>query len=333
MGELVNAVNHQVILVNVDDEAVEKLRTMSVKDIDNYGADIQQTMTDTSKSILNKTNMLDLGNTKDELNELYDISNKHKRLMVPIIGKPLRKLRDLTRNYAKIQDRLDGISDAIESQKSRIDEYVGYMEEQIDNLEFILGDLRVCEANLDTYVRELDGEQNTDQTRVQIVATRLRNINTTRVIAEQAQAEAMMILAEQRESRRQLDEVIKNAIPALQIQAVNSVGIRVNKETSEIIGKAREITSNIVIQNATEVRNMAEELQKNRTKSIVDDDKLMEAQHILEEALKSVTEASKLEAGSNLRMIRDLQEKTKSNQESLGMLKNKLGESNKVASL
>ena len=136
-----------------------------------------------------------------------------------------------------------------------------------------------------------------------------------------------MIIGEQREAKTQLEQVIRNALPAIQIQAVNSVGIRVNKETQDIIAKTREITGQIIVQNATDVKNMAVELQKNRTKSIVDDEKLIKAQEILNEALEVVTKASELEAETNVRLVKSLSEKATNNKEFIDRLSSKLGNS------
>lgn len=313
--------------------AKKDIRNMSIDEIDNYGSDIQEKMKNTSNNILAKTDMVSTGNIKQELNEMYDISTKHKRLMVPIIGKPLQKIRNLTTNYTKIQSRLDSIESNMTAQKDRIDEYIGYMTEQTDSLDGIVENLRDCEQSLNIYAEELSNEEVVDNTRVQAVASRLRNINATRIMAEQAHAEALMIMAEQREAKRQLDSVIRNAIPAIQMQVVNTVGIRVNKETQEIISRTRDIMGNIVVQNATEVKNMAEQLQSNRTKSMVDDDKLLEAQRILEDTLKFVTEAADLEAKNNLRIVTELQDKAQSNAEYIDALKNKIGDCNKISSI
>lgn len=312
---------------------INNMRNMSIDEIDNYGSDIQEKMKDTSNNILAKTDMVSTGSIKQELNEMYDISTKHKKLMVPIIGKPLQKIRSLTTNYTKIQNRLDSIELNMSAQKDRIDEYIGYMIEQTESLDSIVSRLRTCEKNLTEYSQELESETVVDNARIQAVASRLRSINATRIMAEQAHAEALMIMTEQREAKRQLDSVIRNAIPALQMQVVNTVGIRVNKETQEIISKTRDIMGNIVVQNATEVKNMAEQLQSNRTKSMIDDDKLLEAQRILEDTLKFVTEASKLEAKNNMRIVTELQDKAQSNAEYIDMLKNKIGDSNKIASI
>lgn len=311
---------------------MKDIRKMTIDEIDNYGSEIQENIKDVSSTILDKTNMISMGSIKESLNEMYDISKKHKKLELPILGKPIQKIRSLTSNYSKIQGRIDEISNAMTSQKERIDEHIGYMSEQVNNLEYIMTNLRTCEDELMGYATELDSETVIDKAKSQAVASRLRNINATRVLAEQAQAEALMIMAEQREAKRQLDSVIKNAIPAIQMQAVNSVGIRVNKETQEIIGKARDIMGTIVVQNATEVRNMAEELQNNRTKSIIDDDKLKKAQEILENALKYVVEASELEAKSNIRMVNELKTKTQNNKKSIEILKAKVGKTDNSAS-
>lgn len=304
-------------------EHVKKLSKMSLSEIDAYGSDIQQVMSNTSTNLLNKTNMVELGDAQDSLDKLSEVAKKQKK-MLPILQTPLRKIKKLQGNFTKIQTKIDEISVSLESQKQKLDDHVSYMEEQVNNLGGVIEDLRVCEDSLSEYVNEVKDDD--DQTRYQVVSNRLRMINGTRIIAEQAQAEALMIIGEQREAKAQLEQVIRNALPAIQIQAVNSVGIRVNKETQDIINKTREITGQIIVQNATDVRNMAVELQNNRTKSIVDDEKLMKAQDILNEALNTVMKAAEIEAETNNKMVRNLAEKAADNQRCIDMLTAKLSE-------
>ena len=315
--EIVASENNIVV-----EENINKLKNMSISDIDTYGADIQQVMSETSTNLLNKANLVDLGDTHDSLDKLSEVVKKQKK-MLPILQTPLRKIKKLQGNFVKVQSRIDEIGNALESQQSKLDEYIIYMEEQTSNLDKVLSDLRVCEQSLQEYAQTL--EDDTDKVRYQAVSSRLRMINGTRIIAEQAQAEAMMIIGEQREAKVQLEQVIRNALPAIQIQAVNSVGIRVNKETQDIIAKTREITGQIIVQNATDVKNMAEELQKNRTKSIVDDEKLIKAQEILTEALEVVSKASAVEAETNMRLVESLSDKAKDNKRFIDELSSKLG--------
>ena len=322
MQDLVKYDNNDVVVV---EENIEKLKTMSVSEIDNYGADIQRSMTDSSSNILDKAKMIELGSLSEELDELSDIAKKHKKLL-PILQTPLSKLRRYQNRFVKVQSRIDQIEESLENQKQKIEVHVAYMEEQICNLKTIVRDLRVCEDTLLKYSEEI--KSDTDQVRFQAVSGRLRTINNTRIIAEQAQAEALMIVCEQREAKAQLEEVIKNALPAIQIQAVNSVGIRVNKETQDIISKTRDITSNIIVQNATEVKNMAIELQKNKTKSIVDDEKLAKAQSILTEAMQVIAKASEVEAETNVRLTKSLREKAKDNQKYIDILSDRISNSN-----
>ena len=315
--EIVASENNIII-----EENINKLKNMSVSDIDTYGADIQQVMSETSTNLLNKANLVDLGDTHDSLDKLSEVVKKQKK-MLPVLQTPLRKIKKFQGNFVKVQSRIDEIGNALESQQSKLDEYIIYMEEQTSNLDKVLSDLRVCEQSLQEYAQTL--EDDTDKVRYQAVSSRLRMINGTRIIAEQAQAEAMMIIGEQREAKVQLEQVIRNALPAIQIQAVNSVGIRVNKETQDIIAKTREITGQIIVQNATDVKNMAEELQKNRTKSIVDDEKLIKAQEILTEALEVVSKASAVEAETNMRLVESLSDKAKDNKRFIDELSSKLG--------
>lgn len=322
MKELIKYDNNDVAVV---EENLEKLKEMSISEIDAYGSDIQRSMTDSSSNILEKAKMIELGTLSEELDELSDITKKHKKLL-PILQTPLSKLRRYKNRFIKVQSRIDQIEESLENQKQKIEVHTAYMEEQIGSLKTIIRDLRICEDTLLKYSEEI--ESDTDQIRFQAVSSRLRTINNTRIIAEQAQAEALMILCEQREAKIQLEEVIKNALPAIQIQAVNSVGIRVNKETQDIISKTRDITSNIIVQNATEVKNMAIELQKNRTKSIVDDEKLAKAQSILTEAMQVIAKASEVEAETNVRLTKSLREKAKDNTRYIEMLSDRVDNSN-----
>lgn len=309
------------ITVETINEHKDKLRKMSIDEIDTYGSDIQQVMSDASNELLNKANMVELGDTRDSLDKLSEVAKKQKK-MLPILQTPLRKLKRFQGNFIKIQSKIDEIEDALTKQKTRIDEHVDYMEKQIKNLGGVVSNLQICENSLSEYAKELEDEP--DQGRLQAVTSRLRMLNSTRIIAEQAQAEALMIVGEQREAKAQLEQVIRNALPAIQIQAVNSVGIRVNKETQDIIAKTREITGQIIVQNATDVRDMANELQANRTKSIVDDDKLIKAQEILTEALEHVMKAAETETETNKRLIKSLSEKAADNQKYINMLSDKI---------
>ena len=303
------------------DITLKSIDSMNISEIEAYGADIQQVMLDTSSNLLSRANMVELGDTRDSLDKLSEVAKKQKNLL-PILKTPLRKWKRIQGNFTKIQTRIDEIGNALDIQKKRLDEHVLYMEEQSINLTNVINGLRDCENNLSNYLEVND--KVSDSVKYQAVSSRLRMINSNRIIAEQTQAEALMIIAEQREAKSQLEQVIKNAIPAIQIQAVNSVGIRVNKETQDIINKTREITGQIILQNATDVRDMAIELQKNRTKSIVDDEKLEKAQDILNEALEFVVKAAENETDTNIRLVKSLSEKAADNQKYINILSERM---------
>lgn len=173
--------------------------------------------------------------------------------------------------------------------------------------------LKECEDNLIVYIEELQGENNPDQIRLQAAANRLKLITGTRVNAEQAQIEGLMIIKANQESKYQLEQVIRNVMPILKMQAVNAVGIKANKESIEIADKTRKITGELIERNATDVKNMVDKLQANRTSSVVDEEKLAKAQQILIDALESVAKASEKEAETNLKVARNLRETSMSN--------------------
>lgn len=289
-----------------------KLRSMSLKELENYGVSIQDSIGEKSSEILRKAHMSDLGNTQESLDELQDIVTKQRKLL-PTSVSPLRAIRRFAGKYEKVERRIDQINEAIEAQRNKLDEYVTYMMEQNENMGRAVISLKECEDNLIVYIEELQGENNPDQIRLQAAANRLKLITGTRVNAEQAQIEGLMIIKANQESKYQLEQVTRNVMPILKMQAVNAVGIKANKESIEIADKTRKITGELIERNATDVKNMVDKLQANRTSSVVDEEKLAKAQQILIEALESVAKASEKEAETNLKVARNLRETSMSN--------------------
>lgn len=289
-----------------------KLRQMSLRELENYGVSIQDNIDEKSSEILRKAHMSDLGNTQESLDELQEIVTKQKK-MLPTSVSPLRAIRRFAGRYEKVERRIDQISEAIETQRNKLDEYVTYMIEQNENMGRAVGALKECEDNLMAYVDELQSENITDQVRLQAATNRLKLITGTRVNAEQAQIEGLIIIKANQESKYQLEQVTRNVMPILKMQAVNAVGIKANKESIEIAEKTRKITGDLIERNATDVKNMVDKLQANRTSSVVDEDKLEKAQQILFEALESVAKASEKEAETNLKIAKNLRDKSKNN--------------------
>ena len=289
-----------------------KLRGMSLKELENYGVSIQDSIGEKSSEILRKAHMSDLGTTQESLDELQDIVTKQRKLL-PTSVSPLRAIRRFAGKYEKVERRIEQINEAIEAQRNKLDEYVTYMMEQNENMGRAVISLKECEDNLIVYIEELQGENNPDQIRLQAAANRLKLITGTRVNAEQAQIEGLMIIKANQESKYQLEQVTRNVMPILKMQAVNAVGIKANKESIEIADKTRKITGELIERNATDVKNMVDKLQANRTSSIVDEEKLAKAQQILIEALESVAKASEKEAETNLKVARNLRETSTSN--------------------
>lgn len=298
--------------------SVDKLRTMSLQDIDNYGASIQDMIGEKSSEILQKTNLSEINSTKESLDELQAIVDKQnkgaKKAFLPIV-------RRFTGGYVKVEKRIDSINDALIEQKNKLDKYVTYMVEQSDSIKKAVETLRQYEDTLQTYADELDVEGDTDQIRLQAVANRLKLITGTRVNAEQALIESLMIIKANQESKYQLCQVVQNVMPVLKMQAVNAIGIKANQESIEIAEKTRKITGDLIEKNAVEVKDMVTKLQTNRTSNIIDSDKLNNAQQILIDAIESVAKASEQEAKANLDVVVSLRENAKINEKYINALK------------
>ena len=307
-----NTTNEIVESTEISVIDTSKLREMSLRELENYGVSIQDNIDEKSSEILRKAHMSDLGNTQESLDELQEIVTKQRK-MLPTSVSPLRAIRRFAGRYEKVERRIDQINEAIETQRNKLDEYVTYMIEQNENMGVAVKALKECEDNLMAYVDELQDENSTDTVRLQAATNRLKLITGTRVNAEQAQIEGLIIIKANKESKYQLEQVTRNVIPILKMQAVNAVGIKANKESIEIAEKTRKITGDLIERNATDVKNMVDKLQANRTSSVVDEEKLEKAQQILLEALESVAKASEKEAETNLKVAKNLRNKAQNN--------------------
>jgi uncharacterized protein YaaN involved in tellurite resistance len=303
---------------------LDSLRKLSVSEIDNYGGSIQERISTNSDNILEKVQINELGNSQDgirrSLEDLQDISTKQNKNL-PILGNAIKKFKTFSGGYDKIQTRIDEITSTLEKQQEKISTYIDYMLEQNDSLDSSVKDLKVKEDSLYTYANELKDGNDSDQIRLQAVSNRLHLLTGTRVNAEQAQIETLMIVKQQQESKYQLQKVVQNVVPILKMQAVNAVGNRVNKETLELMKKTREVTGKIIEKNAQEIKNMAVALQDNQTKGAIDDAKLINAQRTLTEALDQVTKASQIEAEMNLKITEDLRKQAIQNRGFIDSLK------------
>ena len=304
---------------------ITELRTMSNTEIEHYGSNIQQSITDKSNELLRKATVNETGSTKESLDALKNIVDKRTRNM-PTALAPLYKLRNFVTGYQKVEKRIDDINEALIEQQNKLNNYIGYMEEQSDNIGKAIVGLSEHENKLQAYVEELKNDKdNTDQSRLQVVANRLKIISGTRVTAEQAQVSSLMIIAANRESKHQLEEVTANVMPILKMQTVNAIGIKANKESIEIANKTRKITGELIEKNAKDVKEMTEQLQKNRTSSIIDEDKLIKAQEILKEAMECVVKASEKEAEANLRIVENIKNSAVNNQNFIEQLSKEKG--------
>ena len=87
----------------------------------------------------------------------------------------------------------------------------------------------------------------------------------------------------------------------------------------------RKITGELIEKNAKDVKEMTEQLQKNRTSSIIDEDKLIKAQEILKEAMECVVKASEKEAEANLRIVENIKNSAVTNQNFIEQLSKEKG--------
>lgn len=301
------------VSVKVTKSELKNIDKLSIKELESFGTNIQSEIDNNCTTLLNSVRVSDLGDTGDKLDELQSIANKQKQIMLP---GPLKKfsLTKITNKYIKAQDKIDNITTSIEKQRDHLTVVIDGMIEQATNLSNATSELKNCEAQLNAYVDYLQEKQDPDQIRLQVAANRLKLITSSRVNAEQANLQALMIIKSNQESQYQLNEVIQNVVPILKMQAINSIGIQANKDAVSIANKTKKITGELIVKNANDIKDLANELEKNRNSSPIDEQKLQEAQDILTSAIQTVNKASLLEAENNIKVSKKLAESAAMNQ-------------------
>lgn len=301
-------------VMNVDD--MEKL---SLKELEQYGTNIQSEIDTNCTNLLNSVTASQLGDTGEKLDELQLVANKQKKMLLP---GPLRKftLTNITNKYTKAQDKIDNITTSIVQQRDHLNVIIEEMINQTTNLKNAASKLKAVENELTEYTTYLKDKDDADQIRLQIASNRLKLITSSRVNAEQANIQALMIIASNQESQYQLNEVIQNVVPILKMQAINSIGIKANKDAIEIANKTKKITGELIVKNANDIKDLANELENNRNSSPIDEMKLQQAQTILSSAIESITKASAMEIDNNLKISKQLSETAQNNQKYIEIL-------------
>ena len=288
----------------------EELRKMSLSSIEEYGSDIQLTISDQMDKMLHDTRCINLEQTGKVLSDLsVESNNITKKLSVVDKLPSMLKVSKWLARYDSIEHRIETLEQGIVEEKARLSTTLNGMYESLQFMREELQALEKCEAELQEMVDFYQtGDNDDDGLKLQAAVNRLKLITTTIAVVKQECAKTVLIIKENKEVTAQLSEAVDNLIPILKITMLNVIGAKTNEEAIKLKKGLAKVANQSIIANAKQIEKTADDLIEGRTKPLIEVKTIQEANAILQSAITKVKDSATVEVQTNLDAIKQLQE-------------------------
>ena len=288
----------------------EELRKMSLTSIEEYGANIQLTISDQMDKMLHDTRCINLEQTGKVLSDLsVESNNITKKLSVVDKLPSMLKVSKWLARYDSIEHRIETLEQGIVEEKARLSSTLNGMYESLQFMREELQALEKCEAELQEMVEFYKTKDSDDDgLKLQAAVNRLKLITTTIAVVKQECAKTVLIIKENKEVTAQLSEAVDNLIPILKITMLNVIGAKTNEEAIKLKKGLAKVANQSIIANAKQIEKTADDLIEGRTKPLIEVKTIQEANAILQSAITKVKDSATVEVQTNLDAINQLQE-------------------------
>lgn len=281
------------------------LANMTIEEIDNYGRDIQTNISEQMDTILSNTKLIDANATGKKAGQLSLVTDKSTRSLQ--MAAPLIKINKMLGRYDSAERQIDSINTAIMSNKENLDSVLYALYDSKASLDSNIEQLSNYADNLESYLSDLQSEAIPDGLRIQAVANRLKVITTLKVTTGQIRDSTSLLISENKEISRQLEDVIAQVTPMFKMMLVNTLAIKVQNRSLNLQKITKTLLNNSIIESAKEIQIAADQAIENRNTSIVNPESIEEANRILQATVKKVVESSMNETEINLEVVKRLQ--------------------------
>lgn len=291
---------------------LERKETLSVQDIESYGADIQSDISSSITEMMKQAKLIDLDSVGNQLQELSDVADQavkgSKLSNLPIFSSAKRWLR----RYESVESRLASISKSVTDEQEKLEGVLSALMESKDYLRGKSVELGDCAMELQEYIDWLkeNTESDEDGLKMQAAVNRLKIITTTKAVVEQEIVKSVLVIKENKEIQQQLTETATNLIPMFNTMMMNTLASKANTEAIKIRKAMIKTANHLVVENARQIEKNADELVAGRTDSIVDPKSIQEANQILQKTVRKVIESSKVETTQNLALVESLKKQS-----------------------
>lgn len=297
-------------LVNADkmhkEENIKELDALTIKDIEAYGTDIQVSINETMSGILKQSRVIDMGQAGERLKELAEVSKSSKKTLA--LKGPLATLSRITGKYEKLESQMDQLEKNVDDTVNKLQLTLYNLEMNNEALTNYVTTLKEKEEALSIYASVLEERRDPDQARLQVTVRRLKDITTTRMMAEQNRIASAMNLQENKEATRQIADIKMNIIPIIKMQLINKVSSKIVSEAMEVKKSIYGYTNELMQMSAEDLDKTAEDLIEARTTSAYDIANFDKACGMMIKTIEKVAQSANTETQKNKEIIRRMQE-------------------------
>lgn len=287
------------------------IENLTLTDIEEYGSDIQLSISDQMSKMLKDTKCISLDKTGKCLSDLSVESNSITKKLVGVEKLPsFLKVSKWLSKYDNIENRINVLEDGIMQEKQRLNTVLNGM---YDNLQFMkeqLTKIEDCELQLKKIVDYYENADS-DELKVQAAVNRLKIITTTKAVVKQECAKTVLIIKENKEVTSQLSEAIDNLVPILKVSMLNVLGAKTNEEALKLKKSIAKLANDTIIENARQIERTAEQLIDGRQAGLIEVKTIQDANNILQSALIKVQKSALTEIDTNKDAIKQLESSIK----------------------
>ena len=276
---------------------------------------MQLDISESMSQLLKDTKCIDLGQTGNYLAELSTTSNNITKKLEPRgMFKPFVRARSWLAKFDNIESSIDSLDKNIQKEQDKLNTVLNGLYQSKEVLANKLNDLARVENELSEYVSFLKDNmsEEDDGLKLQAAVHRLKVITTTIAVTKQEISKTVLVIQENKEITNQLMEASENLIPMFKIMMMNVLATKANSEAVQLKKSLIKTANKLVIDNAKQIEQTANDLIEGRTESLVAPKTLTEANAIMQRTIDKVINSAKVETDNNLELIESLKVSTES---------------------
>lgn len=279
-----------------------------------FGSKAQQQLTEISDNMLEGVRNKDTGPAGEALNDMLanlrgfkvdDMSNKRPGWLARLFG-AVNPLVKFAQRYEQVRDQIDSISNRLDTHKTELMTDIEKLDRLYDaNLDYF-HDLADFIAAGDEKLRQLDEEvipakekqaaESEDVVQAQELRDlrqarddlerRVHDLKLSRQVAMQGLPSIRLVQENDKALVSKISSTMVNTIPLWKQQLAQAISIHRSREAASTIREATDLTNELLLANAKNLKQANAEVRKEIERGIVDIDTVKEANRLLVETIE-----------------------------------------------